>query len=165
MELLVAALVTAVSLPQGYDVARWGMTADDLKSKMKATQVDLSDAFGYADHLEEDPDVYIALTADHERLELYLFEGRLYKIYVVYDRVMTHTRLYEQLVERFTKEHGPPTRSYQDDYFGLPIQHTVWEDDRTTLDIRKGAGFVFQVRVDRATAEKKAKAVQKRKSI
>jgi hypothetical protein len=161
---LIAALV-GTALPPGHGPVTWGMNAKQLQAAAPARKAELTDGFGYADHLEDDPDVYVGLTPEHERIEYYLFDDRLYKIYIVYERIMTHTGLYERLVEEIGKQFGPAQRSYHDELFGLPIQHTVWEDEQTILDLRKGAGFVYQVRTHKATAEKKQRALQRRKSI
>lgn len=162
---LTAVLTVAAALPQGHGPATWGMNAAQLQTAASAKKAELTDGFGYADHLEDDPDVYVGMTPQHERIEYYLFEDQLYKIYIVYDRVLTHAGLYERLVEDLRKQFGPAQRSYQDELFGLPIQHTVWEDDHSVLDLRQGAGFVYQVRTHKATSEKKQRTLQRRKSI
>lgn len=162
---LAAYLTNAAALPQGHGPARWGMSAQQLQAAAPAQKAEKTDGLGYADHLEDDPDVYIGLTPQHERVEYYLFEDRLYKIYIVYDRIMTHTGLYERLVAEIAQQFGPAQQRYRDELFGLPIQHTIWEDANTILDLRQGAGFVYQVRIHKAAAEKKQRTLQRRKSI
>jgi len=138
---------------------------DDLKKQVEVERVEMTDEFGYAEHLEEDPEVYARMTSEHERVEYYFFQGRLYKVFVIYDRIFFHTRFYEDLIEEMTKSFGPPHKTYQEEFFGLNIQHTRWEDDNAVLDLRKGAGFIYQVRIDKAADRIKAKAVTKKKGI
>lgn len=152
-------------LPDGLGDAVWGMTVSDLESRMELTRADRGDGFGYAEHLEEEPEVYIRQNAQHERVEYYFSEGRLYKIFIVYDRVLFHTPFYKDIVERTTVEFGPPGRIFQEDFFGLSIQHTQWEDAASILDLRKGAGFIYQVRIHKQGAEEKARRLLRKKSI
>ncbi|HEY5594606.1 MAG TPA: hypothetical protein VIL61_05535 [Nitrospiria bacterium] len=153
------------ALPDGYDPVHWGITVDDLKKQVEVERVEMTDEFGYAEHMEEDPEVYARMTSRHERIEYYFFQGRLYKIFVVYDRIFFHTRFYEDLIEEMKESFGPPLKTYQEEFFGLSIQHIRWEDDASVLDLRKGAGFIYQVRIDKAADQKKAKAENKKKGI
>jgi len=153
------------SLPNGYDRAGWGMTVPELQKQVGIERAEMSDGFGYAEHLEEDPDVYYQMTPEHERVEYYFYRGRLYKVFIIYDRVLFHTRFYEELIEKTKKTYGDPKDAYQEDFFGLPIQHTRWEDSTSILDLRRGAGFIYQVRIDKTTNEIKTKAQTKKKSI
>ena len=105
------------------------------------------------------------MTPKHERVEYYFYQGHLYKVFVIYDRIYFHTRFYEDLVEEMKQSFGEPHEIYQEDFFGLPIQHTRWEDSTSYLDLRKGAGFIYQVRIDKAADRNKAKAQTKKKSI
>ena len=153
------------ALPNGHDRAGWGLTVAELKAQVEVDRAEITDEFGYAEHLEEDPEVYYRLTPQHERIEYYFFQGRLYKVFVIYDRIFFHTRFYEDLVEEMKKNFGPPHETYQEDFFGLSINHARWEDPVSILDLRKGAGFIYQVRIDKATDQKKAKAQTRKKSI
>jgi hypothetical protein len=153
------------ALPNGYEQAGWGISVDDLKKQVEVERVEMTDEFGYAEHLEEDPEVYDRMTSQHERIEYYFYQGRLYKVFVIYDRIFFHTRFYEDLIEEMTKSFGPPLKTYQEEFFGLKIQHTRWEDDNAVLDLRKGAGFIYQVRINKAADRKKAQAQTKKKGI
>ncbi|HEY4485284.1 MAG TPA: hypothetical protein VI702_03020 [Nitrospiria bacterium] len=152
----------AASLPNGFDTAAWGITAAELQKLSDVVRADASGDFGYAEHGEEDPEVYAGMTPSHERVEYYFFQGRLYKIFIIYDRIYFHTRLYEELVKRLKTDYGTPKQVYEENVFGLTVQHTVWEDSSTKLDLRKGAGFIYQVRIDTA-AELRKKTTQRRK--
>jgi hypothetical protein len=153
------------ALPDGYDQARWGISVAQLKAQVEVDRAEMTDEFGYADHLEADPDVYYRMTPKHERIEYYFYEGHLYKVFVIYDRILYHTRFYEDLVEEMTNSFGPPLKTYQEDFFGLTVQHTRWEDAAAILDLRKGAGFIYQVRIDKAADQRKAKDRIRKKSI
>ncbi|MBI3812162.1 MAG: hypothetical protein HY283_08160 [Nitrospirae bacterium] len=152
-------------LPNGYEQAGWGISVAELKKQVEVDRVEMTDEFGYAEHLEEDPEVYSRITPKHERIEYYFYQGRLYKVFVIYDRIFFHTRFYEGLIEEMTKSFGPPPKTYQEEFFGLSIQHARWEDAASVLDLRKGAGFIYQVRIDKAADQKKTKSQTKKKSI
>ncbi|MBI3596988.1 MAG: hypothetical protein HY203_07550 [Nitrospirae bacterium] len=166
LSLIVPSIAAAgPALPNGYDRAGWGITVAELQKQVEIERAEMTDEFGYAEHLEEDPDVYFRMTPKHERVEYYFYQGRLYKVFIIYDRVYFHTRFYEDLVEEIKKSFGEPHEIYQEDFFGLPIRHTRWEDATSILDLRKGAGFIYQVRIDKAANRNKAKAQTKKKSI
>ena len=162
---LISPASAGTTLPSGYDRAVWRMTAPELKKQLDVARAEMGDGFGYAEHLEEDPEVYYWNSPQHERVEFYFYQGRLYKIFIIYDRVYFHTRFYEKLVEETTTAYGNPQDRYQEEFFGIPIQHARWEDSASVLDLRKGAGFIYQVRIEKITAEKKAKAGTRKKSI
>ncbi|MBI3610238.1 MAG: hypothetical protein HY204_06000 [Nitrospirae bacterium] len=163
--LLMPLSAAGAGLPNGHDRAGWGITLAELQNQVDVARVDMAEGFGYAEHFEEDPDVYYRVTSQHERVEYYFYQGRLYKIFIIYDRIYFHTPFYENLVKATKKSYGAPHDTYQEDLFGMPIQHTRWEDAVSVLDLRKGAGFIYQVRIDKAAAQKKAKAQTRKKSI
>lgn len=165
LTLFVAGFVAVIGLPSGYEKATWGMSAEELQQVASVDKIELGDGLNYAEHLEEDPEVYVRLTDQHERIEYYFFEGRLYKIFIVYDRILYHTHFYDRLIGEVKGRYGPPHKIYQEELFGLPIQHSLWEDKSSILDLRKGAGFVYQVRIDKATDQKKARSLHKKKGI
>ncbi|MBI3622410.1 MAG: hypothetical protein HY208_09530 [Nitrospirae bacterium] len=151
-------------LPQGLGEARWGMTAAEL-GRLSAKKIDPDDQFGYAEHLEQEPDVYAGTTADGKRVEYYLYGNALYKVFIIHARNQREPALYRQLVGRATALYGPARRAYDETVFGLKITHTVWEDAVTQVDLRFGGGFVFEVHVDRARAAAKQDALKRKKSI
>lgn len=153
------------SLPNGFNEAVWGMTVPSLQAKIEVLKADPSNGFGYAEHMEEDPEVYLRKGPHGERMEYYFFNGELYKIFIVYDRILTHTRFYDELVKEFQEAFGRPKRSFKEKFFGLDVEHTLWEDSSSILDLRKGAGFIFQVRVDKKRDEQKKRSIARRKSI
>jgi hypothetical protein len=165
LKVFIIALIAAVGLPEGFEKAKWGMTADELQAVAPVEKMDAGEGFNYAEHLEEDPEVYARMTEAHERIEYYFFEGRLYKIFIIYDRTLFHTPFYDRLIEEVKRQYGPPQDSYTEPFFDLTIQHTLWEDEASTLDLRKGAGFIYQVRIHKAAAEKKERSAHKKKGI
>ena len=166
INLLFSALAFAgAALPTGHAPATWGMTVAEIRKQVEIVRAIPGEGFGYAEHLEEDPEVYIRNTAQHERVEYYFYEGRLYKIFIVYDRIFFHTRFYQKLAEEVRTQFGDPKDTYQENFFGLSIQHTLWEDSESILDLRKGAGFIYQVRIDKEAAARKKKTLRRKKSI
>lgn len=162
---LLSSLIASSELPNGHKEAHWGMTAQELLQAVDAKPIKTGDGFGYAEHLEKNPEVYVHLTEKHERIEYYFFEKRLYKIFIVYDRVLNHGGFYGQLVNTIKKQHGPPGKKYQEQLFDFTIEHTLWEDEKSELDIRKGAGFIYQVRINKSAADRKLLADKKNKGI
>ena len=152
-------------LPPGLGDARWGMTAKELVQRLKAQKVDADDQFGYAEHLEPEPDVYARTTADGKRVEYYLYRNALYKLFIIHARSQREPQLYRQMVQQLTATYGPAQRTYDETVFGLTITHTVWQDAVTQVDLRFGGGFVFEVHVDRARAAVKDEALKRKKSI
>ena len=154
--------VSTGGLPNGYEKVIWGMTPEELQNITSVEKAESGGNFDYAEHLEDDPDVYIEMTQQRERIEYYFFEGRLYKIFIIYDRMLYNTLFYDRLIGQVKKNFGSPSKTYEEEFLGLLVRHTFWEDEVSTLDLRKGAGFVYQVRTQKAMAERKA-LVQKRK--
>ena len=155
----------ATPIPQGLGEAQWGMTIDELRGVVDVTKINPNDPFSYADHLEEEPVIYVGQTAAGQRVEYYFFNGELYKIYLIHGDVQRDLVLYQQLADRLAVAFGPPDRHYDEVVMGLTIIHTIWEDAISSLDLRFGAGFVFQVHRDRSRAEAKALAMKRKKSI
>ncbi len=165
LAVLMMGFIAVSNLPNGHEKATWGMTVEELQRVASVEKADTEEGFNYAEHQEEDPEVYIRLAGGHERIEYYFFQGKLYKIFIVYDRILYHTRFYDRLIDEVKGDFGPPHKTYEEEFFGLPIQHHFWEDNVSSLDLRKGAGFVYQVRTHKALAEKKARLQQRKKSI
>jgi hypothetical protein len=156
-------LVTAnFELPKGYEESHWGMTIEDISSQVEVHKADLGSEYSYADHTETDPDVYVRLTKDKTRIEYYFYEGKLYKIYVVYDRAKSSAEFYQQRILETRKKYGPAQSHYQERTFGLLVLHVKWDDGKSTLDLRNGAGYIYEVYVDKEMERKKASEIRKR---
>lgn len=151
-------------LPQGLGAARWGMTAEEL-GRLPAHKVDTDDQFGYAEHLEQEPDVYAGTTLDGKRVEYYLYGNALYKVFIIHARNQREPELYGRMVRQLADTYGPAKRTYEETVFGLKITHTMWEDAVTQVDLRFGGGFVFEVHTDRVRAAAKQDALKRKKSI
>lgn len=150
-------------LPQGYDGAYWGMTIEELTSQVDVRKASPGSEYGYADHTEINPNVYVRITKDNTRIEYYFFEGTLYKIYVVYDRAKSSTEFYQKLITDTQSKYGPAQSHYQESNFGLLVLHVKWDDGKSTLDLRSGAGYIYEVYVDKDAEQKKASQIRKRK--
>jgi hypothetical protein len=152
---LAALLLTAATLPNGVDTFRWGMSVDELIKQAPAQKVELGHGYGYTEHAEANPDVYAQASDGQRHREYYFFRGKLYKIFTVYHRNLTQPEFYASLLAGLKKQHGEPARSYEDQAMGLPVRHVEWKDEHNTIDLRMGAGFIFEVRFDNAAAAEK----------
>jgi hypothetical protein len=153
---VLAALVAVGPLPDGIEQLRWGITTDQLAKVAPVQKADKAHGYGYAEHMEADPDVYVQPSDTHKHREYYFYRGRLYKVFTVYRREFTNPENYAKLVEDLKGQFGEPTRRYDDQTFGIRVTHTEWSSATTTLDLRMGAGFIYEVRFEnRAALEKK----------
>lgn len=150
-------LQLAAVLPQGYDQAHWGMTVSQLQAQTKLKKADKGHGYGFAEHMEIDPEVYVSPQADGGRVEYYFFQGKLYKVFVIYSKAKATADKYKQLAADFREKYGKPAQHYGETYFGFQVQHTLWEDPHTVLDLRSGAGFVYEVWLGKDLAQQKKK--------
>jgi len=163
--ILAASLQVAMTLPNGHDGMTWGMTIEDLTSQFDVHKAAPGSEYGYADHTEVDPVVYVRITDDKTRFEYYFFEGKLYKIYKVYDRARSSKEFYQQLISDAQKLYGPAQSHYQENVFGILVLHVKWEDSVTSMDLRSGAGYIYQVLVDIAADHKKGNQLRKKHTL
>lgn len=164
--LLLASMLISVAdfeLPKGYEGAHWGMSVEQLTSQLDVHKATPGTEYGYADHTETDPNVYVRITPDNTRIEYYFFEDHLYKIYVVYDRAKSSDNFYQNLIEATRDKYGTPQSHYQERVFGLLVLHVKWDDGSSTLDLRSGAGYIYEVYVDKAAERNKASQIRKKK--
>lgn len=167
---MISTLVTGVlfvamttQLPTGYEGANWGMSVEELTSQYEVHKAAPGSEYSYADHTETDPNVYVRITRDKTRIEYYFFEGLLYKIYVIYDRQKSSADFYQDLIVKTRKEYGPAQSHYQERVFGLLVFHVKWDDGKSTLDLRSGAGYIYEVYIDKVAERKKASQIRKKK--
>ena len=154
------------TLPIGHEGARWGMNVDELKKiSGDLVQADNRHKFYFGEHFETEPDVYYKEKGKEERIEYYFYKGKLYKVFIIYDRELYETSFYEDLVKKTKDSYGAPKDVFEEKTFGLRISHALWDDGETTLDIRKGAGFIFQVLAEKSVVSEKEKAQKKKKGI
>ena len=162
---LSVSLQVAVTLPNGYQGVAWGTTIEELTSQFDVHKAMPGSEYGYADHTEVDPQVYVRVTDENTRIEYYFFEGRLYKIYVVYDRARSSTEFYQKLIGDAQERYGPAQSHYQENVFGILVLHVKWEDGTSSMDLRSGAGYIYEVLVDIATERKKANQLRKKHTL
>lgn len=163
--LLLALFPAGQNLPDGHNEAHWGMSVEQLQHVVTVQKASGEPGSGYAEHGESDPEVYIDSSAGPERVEYYFFQGKLYKIFIVYDRSQFSPRFYNELTKELRDRHGKPDDTYDDHYFGYRILHTTWRDDNTLLDLRIGGGFVFKVLSHRPALAEKARLKELKQSI
>lgn len=163
--LLAIQLLFPTALPTNYYCAHWGMTASELNSQHKVYKATHHGNYNYADHSEINPDVYVRKTTDHKRLEYYFFNKKLYKIYVIYPKSHALTKNYQNQLTRFKQKFGDPSDSSRESYYGMEIQHNRWDNVITSLDLRLGAGFIYEVWVQKKAAKLKALQQERKKSI
>ena len=163
--LLAAVLqVAEVALPTGYQGITWGMTVEEVKNRVEVHKAGEGSEFGYADHLETDPEVYVRSTSD-KKIEYYFFKGKLYKIYVVYGREVSTQAFYLDLIDKAQEQYGNAQSHYQENVFGILVIHAKWDDGKSIMDLRSGAGYVYQVLIDKAAQKEKDLHQQRKRSI
>lgn len=153
-------LQVATNLPNGYQDVTWGITTEQLEQSVDVHKATPGSEYNYSDHMEAEPEVYIQFTKDKKRIEYYFFKGKLYKIYIVYDRALNSPEFYEKKIAEAKRKYGTPQGQFEENVFGLTVKHTTWEGEQSLLDLRSGAGFIFEVLMDKKVA--KAKAVRQR---
>lgn len=149
-----------VELPAGYEKARWGMTVEELSKIADITDVVSLGKF-YAEHFEWKPDVYVSyLPPDFQKIEYYFYNNKLYKIFIMYklkkSKFKNPLKYFESIVNHAINTYGEPQASYEDDRFGFPIWHNIWEDNITRMDIRMGSRFIHKVLVHKGLSKEKS---------
>jgi hypothetical protein len=162
---LIAMLQLTANLPNGYEAAVWGTTAKQLEKHVEVHKATPGSEYNYSDHMETDPEVYVQLTEQDKRIEYYFFKGKLYKIYIVYNKSLTSDKFYQQKVDAATEKYGEPKDQFDESYFGLPVKHTYWEGEQSVLDLRSGAGFIYEVLIDKKAAMAKKIRRQLKRAI
>lgn len=141
----------ANELPTGYEGISFGMTGKEVTAVNKnIRKADGQHHFSFGEHFEVNPNVYILELDEASRAEYYLFKNRVYKIFIIIDEDKKGDRkLYEKLVTATRNLYGEPKQRYVENNFNMQISHTRWHNQHTILDLRKGAGFVFKVIIDK----------------
>lgn len=159
-------LSVALTLPAGNDIAQWGVTVEELQANIPLDQaVPDENGYAYGDHEEVDADVYVYRPDKGGRVELYFFEKKLYKTYTIFGHTQTPESTYEALVKEMTDKYGTPAKMFEEVKFGIKIIHNQWNDDKTLIDLRFGAGYVYEVRIDKTAAERKKQLIDRRQAI
>jgi hypothetical protein len=163
--ILFVLLQVAASLPNGYQSTVWGMSAKQLEELAEVHKATPGSEYNYSDHMETEPEVYIQFTEEKKRIEYYFFKGKLYKIFIVYDRALTSPEFYRQKITEARKKYGKPQGQFEEQVFGLTVKHTTWEGEQSVLDLRSGAGFIFEVLMDKKVAQAKKVRQQLKNAI
>ena len=163
--IIIFLLQVTASLPNGYQGAVWGISAKQLQELVEVHKATPGSEYNYSDHMEADPEVYIQFTKENKRIEYYFFKGKLYKIFIVYDRVLTSPEFYQQKITEARQKYGSSQGRFEEKVFGLTVKHTTWEGEQTLLDLRSGAGFIFEVLMDKNVAQAKAERRQLKNAI
>lgn len=158
-------VASVTSLPAGYQDITWGMSVEKVKSLQEVHKAGKGSQYNYADHMETDPDVYVHRAADNKKIEYYFFEGKLYKIYIVYDRKVSTQKFYLNLIDKTQKQYGNSQSNYQENVMGIPVLHVKWDDGQSIMDLRSGAGYVYKVLIDKSAQKQKALQQQRKRSI
>ena len=150
----------SIELPHGYEKAKWGMTVEELSKVIEITEIVRLGKF-YAEHFEWKPDVYVTyIPPDWQKIEYYFYNNKLYKIFIIYklkkSKFKNPLKYYESIVNDTINSYGKPKASYEDNRFGFPIWHTIWEDNASQLDIRMGSRFIHKVLISKSLSTEKS---------
>lgn len=110
---------------------------------------------GYSDFTEINPIVYVDSSYQDKKIEYYFHNNKLYKIYTIYRSKTNEISFYNEKIAEFKKALGNPKENYTDELYSMPIQHYIWETENEKLDLRYGAGYVYEVRTNKKSAEEK----------
>ena len=157
---LISSPAWSVELPDGYGKAKWGMTVEELSKVADIIDVVSLGKF-YAEHFEWKPDVHVSyLPPDFQKIEYYFYNNKLYKIFIMYklkkSKFKNPLKYFESIVNNAIKTYGEPKASYEDNSFGFPIWHNVWEDNITQMDIRMGSSFIHKVLIHKDLSNAKS---------
>jgi hypothetical protein len=157
--------VASVSLPAGDQDITWGMSVAQVKNLQEVHKAGKGSQYNYADHMETDPEVYVRRADDNKKIEYYFFKGKLYKIYIVYDRKVSTQDFYLKLIDKAQEQYGNAQSNYQENVMGIPVLHVKWDDGESIMDLRSGAGYVYKVLIDKSAQKEKALQQQRKRSI
>lgn len=154
--LLLMSSITAIA-PVNINGVSWEMSEQALQNSVKVEMAASGDGHGhgYSDFMEVNPVVYIDDSATDKKIEYYFHNNKLYKTFVIYLNQENPEAYYQQKTIELEKSFGEVKNQYTDELFSMPIQHRVWENDFETLDLRFGAGYVYEVRTFKKLAKEK----------
>ncbi len=162
----VTSIAWSIELPQGYGKAKWGMTVEELKKVAKVTNA-VKEGKRYAEHFESSPDVYVSDLPYNNRVEYYFYKKKLYKVFIVYtlkeSGFSNPLKYYKSIVDMAISRYGKPKSSFEDNRFGFPIWHNLWEDNSSQLDFRLGNPFIHQVLINKKMVKEKLKGNKRKK--
>ncbi len=152
-------LVTSsfATLPLGKEPLQWGISPQTLIEQRKVTKVDPNKPQGehYTEFQEVDPVVYVDRSQPGKKIEFYFYQDELYKTLVIHLDQGDAAARYEEKVNTLSETLGKPTHQQQSSVYSIPVYHSIWEFDTTQYDLRFGAGYIYEVRTHKPTAERK----------
>ncbi len=117
--LLFASPATAANLPAGFQMAQWGMTVEELKSRIRNLTEDV-------DRFQQDVTVFSSYSFPNNGFsEFRFFRGKLFYIRVKLTNKAANLQMYNSFVSR----HGEPLA--KDELDGA--KRYLWEDSRTSM--------------------------------
>jgi len=144
-------------LPISNEDIGWEITENKLIKQFDVEKVSdgTGHGHGYSDFSEVNPVVYVDNSSSDKKIEFYFHNKKLYKIYTIFRSRENEISFYEEKIGEFKKTLGNPKEQYTDELFSMPIQHHIWETEEEKLDLRYGAGYVYEVRINKKSAEEK----------
>ena len=149
---------------KGFD---WSITEEDLSKQFTVEKVSdgTSHGHGYSDFSEINPVVYVDNSTSEKKMEFYFYEKKLYKIYTIHKSKENESAFYKTKIIELQTVLGEPKEIYTDELFDMPIVHHIWETDTEKLDLRYGAGYVYEVRTNKSSADQKQLAIDRKHAI
>lgn len=146
-----------IALPLGEGELQWGASEQTLLKQTNAVKVDPKNPQGnhFTEFMEIDPVVYIDRSNSGKKIEFYFYQGKLYKTFVIHLDQGNAPKRYEEKVKQLTESLGTPTLQRQSIVYSIPVYHTIWEYEDEQFDLRFGAGYIYEVRTYKPSAEKK----------
>ena len=144
-------------LPLGEGELKWGASAQTLMQHYNAVKVDPQNSQDnhFTEFMEIDPVVYIDRSTPGKKIEFYFYQGRLYKTFVIHLDQSNAQARYKEKIKTLTESFGNPSKQHQSIVYSMSVFHTIWEFGDEQYDVRFGAGYIYEVRTHRPTAEEK----------
>ncbi len=145
------------TLPIGEGDLQWGASEQTLIDQYNVTKVDPKNPQGnhFTEFLEIDPVVYIDRSSPGKKIEFYFYQGKLYKTFVIHLNQSNSQARYEEKIKALTESLGAPSKQTQSIVYSIPVFHTTWEFENEQYDLRFGAGYIYEVRTHKPSAEEK----------
>ncbi len=145
------------TLPLGEGDLQWEASAQTLMEHYNAVKVDPQNPQGnhFTEFMEIDPVVYIDRSTPGKKVEFYFYQGRLYKTFVIHLDQSNAQARYEEKIKTLTESLGTPSKQHQSIVYSIPVFHAIWEFEDEQYDVRFGAGYIYEVRTHKPTAEEK----------
>mgnify|MGYP000748924202 CR=1 FL=1 len=162
--LLISSFATS---PLGEGDIQWGISEQTLMDRYQVVKVDPDNPQGnhYTEFMEINPVVYIDRSTPGKKIEFYFYEGRLYKTFIIdLDQTNAPAR-YEEKIKQLTESLGKPSQQRQSIIYNIPVYHSIWEFKDEQFDLRFGAGYIYEVRTHKPSAEEKKNVEDKWKFI